>query len=177
MKINFDNFLNEDVDPSYSHNLRMKKGYKPKYRTGLIGIRFQDGERLSGKKYQDVDDDSGTLNVNYQNIFSDKNRSDFITYFEDKYNVELSDYREGSDDFFIYFKCESGKEKETLEKISKDKIVKDVDYVDIREIESGSELVNIGQELEGLGQELSDFSDKEITDKISDAIERLKKLL
>ena len=38
-KIN--SFLNEsDDDPLYSHELRLKKGYKPKYKMGLIAIRF-----------------------------------------------------------------------------------------------------------------------------------------
>ena len=177
MKTNFKNFLMENIDPLYSHNLRMKKGYKPKYKSGLIAIRFQDDEHDYSKKYQNVNDETGELKINYQDIFSNKTRSDFVTYFEDKYNIKLSSYRDGSDDFYIYFKCEQGKEKETLEKLSNDKIVKDVDFVDIRGIESGPELIDIGHDLINFGQEFSEFGDKEITNKITEAIERLKKLL
>lgn len=176
MKTKFNNFLVEsDDNPFYSHNLRLEKGYKPKYRSGLIAVRFQDDEIPRDAKYKDVD--KGELRVNYQNLFSDKNKSDFIKYFEDRYDIKLSDYREGSDDFFVYFKCKPGTEKEKIEEIAKDKIVKVVDYVDIRGIESGKELEEIGDELSELGKEFSDTSDEEIKSVITNAIEKLKKLL
>lgn len=178
MKTKFNNFLVEsDDNPFFSHNLRLEKGYKPKYRLGLIAVRFQDEEILShDAKYKDVID--GEFKVNYQNLFSDKNnKSDFIKYFEDRYDVKLSDYRSGSDDFFIYFKCKPGTEKEKIEEIAKDKIVKVVDYVDTRYIESGKELENIGEELSELGKEFSDTSEEEIKSIITNAIEKLKKLL
>jgi len=172
----FEQFVNEsDDNPFFSHNLRLEKGYKPKYRTGLIAVRFNDDEISSDNKYKDVE--NGEYKVNYQNLFSDKTKSDFIKYFEDRYDIKLSDYRSKSDDFYFYFKCKPGKEKEKIEEIAKDKIVKVVDYVDIRGLESGEELENIGEILVELGQEYSDNSDEEITKIITDAIERLKKLL
>lgn len=176
MKTTLNTFLNEsDNDPFYSHNLRMQKGYKPKYKSGLIAVRFQDDEKPFDRKYKDVVD--GEFKVNYQNLFIDKNKSDFITYFEDKYDVKLSDYRSGTDDFFIYFKCKPGTEKEKIEEIAKDKIVKVVDYVDVRGLENGEEIEEIGNELVGLGQEFSENSDEEIRNVITNAIERLQKLL
>ena len=174
MKTKFNNFLIEsDDNPFFSHNLRLEKGYKPKYRSGLIAVRFQDDEKISGTKYKDVD--NGQLRINYNDVFSDKNKSDFINYFEDRYDVKLSDYK--GDDFFIYFKCKPGTEKEKIEEIAKDKIVKVVDYVDTRYIESGKELENIGEELSELGKEFSDTSEEEIKSVITNAIEKLKKLL
>ena len=132
-----------DDNPFFSHNLRMKKGYKPKYRSGLIAIRFLDDE------LDDIKD--GEFRVNYQELFADKKhspafllptkgKSDFIKYFEDRYDIKMSDYRSGSDDFYFYFKCKPGTEKEKIEEIAKDKIVKVVDYVDVRGLE-GSEIL------------------------------------
>ena len=169
-----------DNNPFFSHNLRMEKGYKPKYRSGLIAVRFLDDE------ISDIKD--GEYRVNYQDLFvnkkhspsallGSKGKSDFIKYFEDRYDIKMSDYRHGSDDFYLYFKCKPGTEKEKIEEIAKDKIVKVVDYVDIRGLESGEELEDIGNILVELGQEFSENSDEEITKTITDTIERLKKLL
>lgn len=169
-----------DEKPFYSHNLRMKKGYKPRYRSGLIAVRFLDDETY------DIKD--GEYRVNYQELFANKKhspafllsrkgKSDFIKYFEDRYDIKMSDYRHGSDDFYHYFKCKPGTEKEKIEEIAKDKIVKVVDYVDIRELESGKELEDIGNILIELGQEFSENSDEEITRIITESIEKLKKLL
>lgn len=168
----------EDVNPFYNHNLRMEKGYRPKYRSGLIAVRFQDDEKTFGKKYQDVDEESGQLKVDYQELFSDENpKSDFRKYFEDKYHVKSSKYRFGTDDYYIYFKCEPGKEKEVMEKISKNKIVKDVDYVDVKGIEGSEELQEVSDDLAELSMEYLEVGDEEINKKITNAIERLKKLL
>ena len=170
-----------DDKPFFSHDLRMEKGYKPKYRSGLIAVRFLDDET------HDIKD--GEFRVNYQDLFANKKHSpsgallpakgklEFINYFEDKYDIKMSDYRSGSDDFYLYFKCKPGTEKEKIEKIAKDKIVKVVDYVDIRGLESGEELQDIGNILVELGQEFSENSDEKITKTITDTIERLKKLL
>ena len=181
MRKTFNQFINEsDNDPFFSHDLRVKKGYKPKYRSGLIAVRFLDDETY------DIKD--GEFRVNYQELFADKKHSpsfllsdkgklDFIKYFEDKYDIKMSDYRNESDDYYFYFKCKPGTEKEKIEEISKDKIVKVVDYVDIRGLESGEELQDIGNILVELGQEFSENSDEKITKTITDTIERLKKLL
>ena len=102
MKIKFNTF-NEKVDPLYSHNLRMKKGYRPKYKSGLIAVRFQDDELPMGKKYKEVDDETGEYRMNYQDLFSKiwfsedpkvskklkEPKSDFVNYFLEKYKLEL----------------------------------------------------------------------------------------
>lgn len=180
MITNFKIFESDD-NPFFSHDLRMKKGYKPKYRSGLIAVRFLDDET------NDIRD--GEFRVNYQELFADKKHTpsgyllpakgklEFIKYFEDKYDIKMSDYRNGSDDFYFYFKCKPGTEKEKIEEISKDKIVKVVDYVDIRGLESSGELEDIGNILVELGQEFSENGDEEITKIITKSIERLKKLL
>ena len=177
MKTTFNNFLTEsDDDPFRSHNLRMEKGYKPKYRQGLIAVRFQDDENPHDKKYKDVDD-KGEYRQNYQELFSnDKgSSSDFVKYFEDKYDIKKSDYRNGTDDYFIYFTCKPGEEKEKMEEIAKDKIVKVVDYVDTRGIESEEELEEIIYDLRELA--FSETSTEETNKILNHAIERLKKLI
>lgn len=171
----------EELDPFYNHYLRLKKGYKPKYRSGLIGIRFQDDEltKIAYRNNFPLEE----LPQNYQNIFS-KNKNQmgeverrFVEFFEKKYNIKLSDYRSGSDDFFIYFKCESGEEENILKRLSDDKIIKDVDFVDVRSLEISEELQDISEELEELSMEFSEISDEEYRKKINSYINRLKKCL
>lgn len=173
--LEYQKFNESDENPFFSHKLRMEKGYKPRYRSGLIAIRFQDDEVSFGQKYKDVD--KGEYKVNYQDLFSSKHKSDFVKYFEERYDIQLSDYRSGSDDFFIYFKCKPGTEKEKIEELAKDKIVKVVDYVDVRGLEDGEKLQEIGEDLVDLGTELSEVSDEEIKNRIEGAIEKLKSLL
>lgn len=165
-----------DEEPLYSHELRMSKGYRPRYKSGLIAVRFQDDELPFGQKYKDVDD-KGEFRINYQDIFSSKKKSDFIKYFEDKYDIKLSDYRSGTDDFYIYFKCKPGTEEQKIKEIAKDKIVKVVDYVDTRGLEDGEKIQEIGEDLVDLGSELSEVSDDEIRTRIESAIEKLKSFL
>lgn len=176
MKTTFNSFLIEsDSDPFRSHNLSMEKGYKPKYRQGLIAVRFQDEENPHDKKYKDVDDKGG-YRQNYQELFSNNSRnSDFIKYFEDKYDIKVSNYRNGTDDYYIYFTCKPGEEKEKIEEIYKDKIVKVVDYVDTRGIESQEEIENIISDLQNL--EFSENSTEETNEILNSTIERLKKLI
>lgn len=184
MKIDFKSYLKETVNPFHSHELRMSKKYKPRYRSGLIAIRFQDDDYFNrlkkdpeskrSRRYDEVDD-KGEYAVNYHDLFNN-NRSDFIKYFETKYKIQMSKYRNGTDDYYHYFKCEPGKEKEKLEEISKDKIVKGVDFVDVRNLESKDELQIIIDDLVDLESEFSEYSDEEIDNIISDVINRLQNL-
>lgn len=154
------------------HELRLSKGYKPKYRSGLIAIRFLDDE-----KFKDGDvDDQGKIYVDYQEVFSNKN-SKYVKYFEDKYGIKISDYRSGTDDYYIYFKCKPGEEKEKIEEISKDKIVKVVDFVDTRELEDVEELNDIIDHLVTVAENYSSVKNEESKKHISEVIERLKRLM
>jgi hypothetical protein len=164
-------------NPLYNHNLRMEKNYRPKYRSGLIAIRFKDDEKRYNKKYQDVDEETGKYRVDYQNLFSEKGGSDFVNYFEDKYGIKMSKYRMGSDDYYYYFKCKPGEEKQKIEEIAKDEIVKDVDYVDVRGLIASDELQDIGSELEELSMKVGEISSTKFKKKLEKYIERLKKLL
>ena len=74
MKKTFSSFNESDKDPFYSHNLRIEKGYKPRYKSGLIAVRFQDDETPYGKN-KDVDEESGEFRINYQEVFNDKNNN------------------------------------------------------------------------------------------------------
>lgn len=171
MITNFNNFINEKVDnPFRNDELRTSKGYTPKYVPNLIGIKFKDKE--------EIDKESGTLIPNYEYIFNKYGSdSEFVKYFEEKYNIKLATYRSGSDDYHLYFECEEGKERETLERLAKDSIVEDVDFVDERGLNNGKEILDIVEELEELGNEYSEYSDTEIETIIIRSIERLKKLL
>lgn len=173
MKTKFHLFEKDD-DPFYTHELRMKKGYRPKYRSGLIAIRFIDDEVPFGKKYQE--EEEGGFKINYHELFAE-GKSDFIKYFEDKYKIKMSDYRSGTDDYYFYFNCTPGEEKQKIKEVAKDKIVKFVDYVDVREIEGKEQLEEITKDL----SEILDYygeENLEITkDRIEDIIKRLKKLL
>jgi hypothetical protein len=173
MKTKF-NLFESDKDPLYSHNLRMKKGYKPKYKLGLIAVRFQDDEKSFGEKYQDVDD--GELKINYQELFAD-NKSDFIKHFEEKYDIKMSDYRSGTDDYYFYFKCKTGTEEEKIKEIAKDKIVKVVDYVDARGVENIEKLEEISRDLLEIVDEYGDESTEKMDMKIKNIIKRLQNLL
>jgi hypothetical protein len=164
-------------EPLRSHNLRMEKGYRPKYRSGLIAVRFKDDEKRFGQKYQDVDEETGKYKVDYQNLFSKKGGSDFINFFEDKYDIKMSKYRTGSDDYYFYFKCKPGEEKQKMEELAKDEIVKDVDYVDVRGLIASEELQDIGSALEDLSMDVGEISDAKFRKKLKNYIERLKKLL
>jgi hypothetical protein len=167
-----------DENPFFSHELRMRKGYKPNYKSGLIAVRFQDEEVPSGTKYKDVDDE-GKFRVNYQQMFSTRkeNRPEFIDYFEEKYDVKISDYRDASDDFFIYFECKPGEEKKKIEEIAKDPIVKVVDYVDTRELENTEELRDIAKEIENFADQYTEQPLEESNKIIKTFIKRLRGLL
>jgi len=156
------------------HEIRIKNGYKPNYKQGMIAIRFV-GNEIKGNKYKNVDSD-GNLIINYQELFSTIDE-EYVKYFEDKYNIKMSDYRSGSDDFYYYFTCEIGKEKEKLEEIVKDKIIEVVDFVDIKGIENKQELGNIYFQFIGLFEDYGEVSDKEIESNIRNIIKKLENLL
>ena len=168
-------FLESDKDPFFSHKLRMRNGYRPKYKSGLIAIRFQDDEKPFGKKYKDVDD-AGDFKINYQELFAD-GQSDFIEHFEEKYGITLSEYRSGSDDYFFYFKCKPGEEEEKMKEVAKDKIVKVVDYVDARGIENIEKLEDISRDLLEIIDDYSEKGTEQMDAEIKDIIKRLEDLL
>lgn len=158
--------LIEEVDPFRNNKIRMKNNYKPNYRQGLIAVHFKDDEF---KKIKSAD-----YFIDYQQLMNDRN-SDFRNYFENKYNITLSDYRQ-DDNYYFYFTCEPGKEKEKLEEISKDKTVKDVDFVDLNELKV-DELREISDQITSLADDYSERENEINNQSISDIIERLKKLL
>jgi len=96
------------------HELRVKNGYKPNYKQGMVAIRFI-GDEVKGKKYKTVDDE-GNLIIDYQELFSNVDE-EYVKYFEEKYNIKMSDFRSGSDDFYYYFECKPGEEKVKLEEV------------------------------------------------------------
>jgi hypothetical protein len=174
---NFKFFENSvDNDPLSQHNLRISKGYKPKYKSGLIGIRFEDAVGNFKDKYRDVDD-SGKFKVNYQNIFKYKESLDFINYFEDKYDIKLSDWRSEYDDFYVYFKCTPGSETDKIIEVSRDKVVRVADYVDIRSLETVDKLLDIQYRIEGLVDNYSEDSLEDSNLEIKSIINELKGLL
>jgi hypothetical protein len=178
MKTSFNKFIKEsDENPLYSHDLRMKKGYRPKYRSGLIAVRFLDDDISSTKKFKD--EENGEFKFDYQKMFSYKkgNQSDFIKYFEEKYDVKQSDYREGTDDYFVYFECKPGEEKQKMEEIAKDKIVKVVDYVDIRSLEGRDVLEDVTIDIAELVDIYGEESTEKINQKIKNVIDKLQSLL
>lgn len=172
-------YINEQVeDPFWNHKLRMKKGYRPKYKSGLIAIRFIDDQVPINAKFKDVDD-KGKYRVNYQELFSfDKDhQSDFVKYFLNKYDLKMSDYRSQSSDYHIYFKCKPGEEQEKMKEVAKDEIVKDVDYVDARGVESIEELESISRVLLELIDEYTDVDDLTMRREIQKIIMRLHELI
>ena len=179
----FNNFLNEgDKNPMFSHELRINKNYKPKYKAGMISLRFLDNERNYNKNISEVgdfieaDEDTGEIHINYQDIFSKIEKNAIVRNFEKKYNIKRSKYRDDSDDFYIYFDCEVGKETEKLKEIAKDKIVKVVDYVDSRELENSEELNDIGEEIINIADMYSEFSNSDLKVQINKIIKRLQNL-
>jgi hypothetical protein len=175
----FSTYINEQVeDPFYNHKLRMEKGYRPKYKSGLIGVHFVDDEVPFGSKYKNVDD-KGKYRVNYDDLFSyDKDhRSDFVQYFMNKYNLQYTNYRKGSSDYHIYFKCKPGEEQEIMKRIAKEEIVKDIDYVDARALEGSEELEDIAQELNSLSFEYGEMENNKMRRKIQRCINRLHELI
>jgi hypothetical protein len=179
IKTKFDSFLIEEVDsdPFYSHRLRMEKGVRPKYKSGMIAIRFQDDEKISDKKYPEVDEETGEYRVNYQELFSNIETNDFVRYFENKYKIKRSNYRSGTSDYFIYFNCRPGEEEEKIKEVAKDKVVKVVDYVDARGIENKDKLEDISRDLLEIVDEYGDENTKAVEGKIRDIIKRLQNLL
>lgn len=168
-------FLESDKDPLHAHKVRMKNGYRPKYKSGLIAIRFVDDEKFYGKKYQDVDDD-GEFKNNYQELFSD-GQSDFIKHFEEKYGITMSDYRSGTDDYFFYFKCKPGQEEVKMKEVAQDKIVKEIDYVDARGIENLEKLEKISRDFLEIIDEYGERNTEQTDAEIKDIIKRLQDLL
>lgn len=179
----YNNFLNEsDDNPFHSHEIRLSSKYKPKYKMGIIAIRFLDNEESSNKKMSDVghymeaDEDSGEIYINYQDIFSKITSNPVIKNFEKKYNIKRSKFRNDSDDYYIYFDCEVGKETEKLKEIAKDKIVKVVDYVDTRELENTEVLSSISYELQEIADDYSGIPNNDLKNMIQDIIVRLQNL-
>lgn len=177
MKTNFKSFNEAVDDPFYNHKLRMDKGYRPKYKSGMIAIRFLDDEQFG---FPPKDDE---YPIDYQDIFSTKkdhmspqNRR-FVENFEKKYGIKISDYRSETSDFYIYFNCEPGTEEQKIKEISQDKIIKDIDYVDAREVETKDQLETISRNLLELIDEYGDESTEMSTKKLKDIINRLQKLL
>jgi len=177
METKLNSFLNENTEPFRNHKIRIKNGYKPKYRPGIIGIRFLDDEYVKHEK----NFESG-IPVNYHDLFSMKkyymnpNDEKYINYFEKKYDIKQSNYREGSDDYYVYFSCTPGTEKEKLELLSKDPIVIGLDYVDTREIELDEELKKIGEELDDLSYEVSEMSKTKLNKILDKYIKKLEYL-
>lgn len=179
METTFDMFLNEiNKDPFFSHNIRMKKGYRPKYKSGMIAIRFLDDEQFKFPSKE------GEYQIDYQDIFSRKKDQmslqdrRFVENFEKKYRIKLSNYRSETSDFYIYFTFEPGQDfEEKMREISQDKIVKDVDYVDARGIENKDELEEISRDLLEIVDEYGDESTEQTTMKIKDIISRLQKII
>ena len=178
MEIKFNKYY-ETVDPFRNHKLRMDKGYRPKYRSGLIAVRFLDDEQFN----RNMDFSKTGFPIDFQEIFSvgksymgEKERK-YIDFFEKKYGIKLSNYRSGTDDFYIYFSCEPGKEKEKMKLLSEDPIIKDIDFVDTRELNATDELEIISRYLNELSEEASEISNEEFKERLSDYIERLKNLL
>lgn len=175
VKTKYSLFLESDNNPLYSHNLRMRNAYRPKYRSGLIAIRFEDDEKSYSKKYRDVDDD-GNLKINYQELFAE-GQSDFIKHFEDKYSIKMSDYRSGTDDYYFYFKCKPGEEESKIKEIAKDKIVKVVDFVDTRGIENKEKLQEISRDLLEIIDDYGEKSTEQMDAEIKNIIKQLQNLL
>lgn len=162
----------EDEEIFREHNIRIKYGYTPRYVKGMIGIRFLDDE-IRGDKYKTVTND-GELIINYHEMFNNKN-SDIIKYFEDKYNVKMSDYRNDSSDYYHYFTCEVGEEDNKMKQIFKDKMVKVVDYVDERWLVAEDVIDELISELYYMRS--CTMSDKDIENKVSFFIRKINKLL
>lgn len=175
MNIKFKNFLNEKVDdPLFAHNIRMEHGYRPKYKSGLIAIRFIDDDVPYGKEFKDVDG-SGKMRVDYQDIFS-SGESDFIKFFERKYGIKMAKYRKGTDDYHFYFTCKPGEEERKMMELSNDDIIKDLDFVDARGLENVEILDDLIRRLEYFRDEYTELNTQEQQKRINDFIETLKSL-
>lgn len=162
----FNQYIREKIDPYKTHNLRMQKGYRPKYRQGLIAVHFKDEESKN--------DNKSKFFINYQNLMSDRT-SDFRNYFEKKYNVKLSDYRPDND-YFFYFTCVPGKEKEIMENMASDESIDNIDFVDVREL-NVDELRDIAREIEKIADDYTEIENDISQKEIYNIIDKLKKLL
>ena len=167
-------------NPFRNHELRVDKKYRPYYKPGLIAVRFQDEEHMARyKRGTNIEDD--TLLVDYQKEFDDID-SDFAKYFCKKYGLE----RVIGDDelefapinrYHTIFKVKPGEEEKKIKELSKLKIVKDVDFVDIREYKFRELLRCLIHNIEELRDEITEISDDERKKRVSEYIEELKKLL
>ncbi len=160
----------------HNHEHKMKLNYRPKYRVGLVAVRFLGDEQKSDKEYP------YKYPFNYQELFSEidpngTKKRRFVLDFFKKYNLKRSDFRNYTDDYYIYFKCEPGKESEILRELSKDEIVIDVDYVDVKQLETKDELENIRDEITSIIEDYSEESTEESNNRILSCINKLKELL
>lgn len=154
------------------HKVRTVNGYTPRYKEGFIGVHFLDDER-KGLRYKTVSED-GNLIIDYHDLFCFKD-TDIVKYFEDKYNVKMSEYRSGTDDYYHYFECEVGKEDEVMKLIYQDKMVIVVDYVDERWLNAEDIIEDLIGELEDL--KFCANSDKDIEKKVEYITKKIKDIL
>ncbi|MCB1713133.1 MAG: hypothetical protein KDH96_11875, partial [Candidatus Riesia sp.] len=144
----------------HSHDLRISRGY----RSGYIDIKFNDRkEDLKNFK----------IEPNYEEEFNENPNGIFVKNFEKKFNIKLI----GSDGYFFHFKCEPGKERETIERLSELDFIRDVDFIDARKLNDETILRNIGEDLINFSTEFDHESEEYITKYITDVIEELKGLL
>lgn len=142
MKTSFDLFLE-------------KNGYTPKYKPGEILVNFHDYNtfRKATKFHK--------RGLRY---------TDEIENFFKEYQIDPIEYEDKFEN--IIFKVKAGKEKETVDKLSKSKYVNFAEQVDNRDLEWG-QLEEIGNDLVDFSMDYRDTSDEDIKKKLEDFIHRL----
>jgi len=157
----------------------MNKNYTPDYKTGVIGVRFNNHDDESiNKKFNPVDDD-GNYIINYNSFINSDDR--MMKFFEKKYDISFIKSSKTDTSFlyeyFYMFSCPEGKEEELIGKITKDKMVNHCSRIDNRIIETNSIIERVYDDLHHLDDlELDSLSDSEIDKKIDNAINSLKKI-
>jgi hypothetical protein len=148
-----------------NHELRIKHGYRPKYLSGVIAIKFK--KRNIKNNYK----------IDWEFMF--ENDPSFKEHFENKYKIKLikppitSEYQ----DYYYFFKCDPIKQIDIMKKLSNDKIIDHMDYVDLKSGEISIVFTNLSDTLREIGDEVSSRSDKEIKKTINDSIESLQELI
>lgn len=166
-------------DPYYNSKLNISKGYKPKYKTGMIAVHFVTIDDQIGKsaKSKKVDPKTGEIFVDYHDSSSNK---DFLEYFQDRYDIEYVRHfteRQEDDGWYYYFKCKPGEERKKIEEVSTDKYVQDVDFVDLKMLEVKPKLKELSEWLEGVYEDFGEVSDKKTNDDIQEIIKELQKII
>lgn len=163
--------LFEITNPYRNSDLRKQYGFRPKYKMGVIAIRFETND--NGK----IINDNGEIMLNLHE------NSDFINWFENKYNIKMNNSIVNipndlnNDPYYHYFKCKQGEEEKKIKEISKSKFVIDADFVDLREIDDVNIMQGVVENLKSLMDYYQGHSDKEIQKRIEESIEDLKKIL